>query len=222
MNFRLFDVGGQRSERKKWIHCFDEVKAIIFVTSLSDFDLMLCEDRTINRMSESMRLFASICNNRWFQETCMILFLNKIDVFEAKITDPEGTPLTVCFLSSTATVRYGTKLWRLECGYAFSLRIHPAATAAESAVWRKRGVGTATAAATTASQHGFEQSKCGWGWDPAPGFGQTETHRQDISYPFKPSAGSAAPVRLSKQRPLQKDLRLFVRQPKTDGKNHEL
>ena len=97
MNFRLFDVGGQRSERKKWIHCFDEVKAIIFVAALSDFDLMLCEDRTINRMSESMRLFASICNNRWFQETAMILFLNKIDVFEAKITDLEGTPLTVCF-----------------------------------------------------------------------------------------------------------------------------
>ena len=97
MDFRLFDVGGQRSERKKWIHCFDEVKGVIFVAALSDFDLMLCEDRNTNRMSESMRLFASICNNRWFQEASMILFLNKTDVFEEKILDPDGAPLTACF-----------------------------------------------------------------------------------------------------------------------------
>ena len=77
-------------------------------------------------------------------------------------------------------------------------------------------------AATTASQHGFEQSKCWWRWDPTPGSGQTEAHRQDLSYPFKPSAGSVAPVRLSKQRSVQKDFRLLVRQPKTDGKNPKI
>lgn len=34
-NCRMFDVGGQRSERKKWIHCFEGVTAIIFCVALS-------------------------------------------------------------------------------------------------------------------------------------------------------------------------------------------
>ena len=38
MNFRVFDVGGQRSERKKWIHCFEDVTAIIFIVALSEYD----------------------------------------------------------------------------------------------------------------------------------------------------------------------------------------
>lgn len=42
--FRMFDVGGQRSERKKWIHCFEGVTAIIFCVALSAYDLVLAED----------------------------------------------------------------------------------------------------------------------------------------------------------------------------------
>lgn len=41
---RMFDVGGQRSERKKWIHCFEGVTSIIFCVALSDYDLVLAED----------------------------------------------------------------------------------------------------------------------------------------------------------------------------------
>lgn len=44
---RMFDVGGQRSERKKWIHCFDKVTAIIFCVALSDYDLVLAEDEEV-------------------------------------------------------------------------------------------------------------------------------------------------------------------------------
>lgn len=44
--FRLFDVGGQRSERKKWIHCFEDVTAIIFCVAMSEYDQVLQEDET--------------------------------------------------------------------------------------------------------------------------------------------------------------------------------
>lgn len=45
-------------------------------------------------MHESMKLFDSICNNKWFTETSIILFLNKKDLFEEKI---KKSPLTICF-----------------------------------------------------------------------------------------------------------------------------
>lgn len=94
MNFRMFDVGGQRSERKKWIHCFENVTAIIFCVALSAYDQRLVEDESMNRMHESLKLFDSIANNRWFENTSIILFLNKTDLFEKKITK---VPLQVCF-----------------------------------------------------------------------------------------------------------------------------
>ena len=94
LHFKMFDVGGQRSERKKWIHCFEGVTSIIFCVALSGYDLVLAEDEEMNRMMESMKLFDSICNNKWFVETSIILFLNKKDLFEDKI---RHSPLSICF-----------------------------------------------------------------------------------------------------------------------------
>lgn len=94
LHFKMFDVGGQRSERKKWIHCFEGVTAIIFIVAMSEYDLSLAEDQEMNRMMESMKLFDSICNNKWFTDTSIILFLNKKDLFEEKI---KKSPLTTCF-----------------------------------------------------------------------------------------------------------------------------
>lgn len=48
---RLVDVGGQRSERKKWIHCFEEVTAILFFVALSAYDLGLREQQHVVRVS---------------------------------------------------------------------------------------------------------------------------------------------------------------------------
>lgn len=53
-------------------------------------------------MEESLKLFESIVNNRWFVETSVILFLNKKDLFEEKITT---SPLTICFPD------YSGKFW---------------------------------------------------------------------------------------------------------------
>ena len=44
---RIVDVGGQRSERKKWIRCFEDVTAVIFVSALSEYDLVLAEDNSV-------------------------------------------------------------------------------------------------------------------------------------------------------------------------------
>lgn len=85
LRYRMFDVGGQRSERKKWIHCFENVTAIVFLVALSEYDQMLYEDESVNRMQEALNLFDSICNSRWFTKTSIILFLNKIDLFKEKV-----------------------------------------------------------------------------------------------------------------------------------------
>nr|XP_009671380.1 PREDICTED: guanine nucleotide-binding protein G(t) subunit alpha-1 isoform X2 [Struthio camelus australis] len=94
LNFRMFDVGGQRSERKKWIHCFEGVTCIIFIAALSAYDMVLVEDDEVNRMHESLHLFNSICNHRYFATTSIVLFLNKKDVFLEKI---KKAHLSICF-----------------------------------------------------------------------------------------------------------------------------
>lgn len=55
--FVVIDVGGQRNERKKWIHCFEDVTAIVFIAALSAYDSMLFEDNSTNRMYEALDLF---------------------------------------------------------------------------------------------------------------------------------------------------------------------
>lgn len=45
LTYRMFDVGGQRSERKKWIHVFDNVQVVMFLVAISGYDHVLVEDR---------------------------------------------------------------------------------------------------------------------------------------------------------------------------------
>jgi len=91
-DFLIVDVGGQRSERRKWAHCFENVDAIIYLVSLSEYDQTLFEDGVTNRMLESISLFDQICNMQWFLNTSLILFLNKKDLFEQKIKEVNITP----------------------------------------------------------------------------------------------------------------------------------
>ncbi|KAL7409655.1 guanine nucleotide binding protein, alpha subunit [Mrakia frigida] len=85
LNYSMFDVGGQRSERKKWIHCFEDVTAILFLVAISGYDQCLVEDKDSNQMQEALMLFDSICNSQWFTKTSIILFLNKDDIFREKL-----------------------------------------------------------------------------------------------------------------------------------------
>lgn len=85
LTYKLFDIGGQRSQRKKWIHCFENVTALVFLVSLSEYDQMLYDDESVNRIQVALTLFDSICNSRWFVKTSIILLLNKIDLFAEKL-----------------------------------------------------------------------------------------------------------------------------------------
>lgn len=84
-NFWMYDVGGQRGERKKWIAVFEGIEAILFLISASDFDLTLREDQTKNRLQEALELFESIFWSRYVREAGMIVFLNKQDLLQKKI-----------------------------------------------------------------------------------------------------------------------------------------
>jgi len=88
--FLFVDVGGQRNERKKWMHAFEGVTAIMFIIALPEYDQHLEEDRNQNRMVESLKLFKEICDNKVFAQTAIIIFYNKEDLFKEKIktSDP--------------------------------------------------------------------------------------------------------------------------------------
>ncbi|KAF6732781.1 Guanine nucleotide-binding protein subunit alpha-13 [Oryzias melastigma] len=83
--FKMVDVGGQRSERRRWFECFDSVTSILFLVSSSEYDQVLMEDRQTNRLSESLNIFETIVNNRVFNNVSIILFLNKTDLLEDKV-----------------------------------------------------------------------------------------------------------------------------------------
>ena len=55
----MFDVGGQRSERKKWIHCFENVTSIIFCVALSEYDQVLLEEssQVCDRIPDDVLLY---------------------------------------------------------------------------------------------------------------------------------------------------------------------
>ncbi|KAI8832132.1 guanine nucleotide binding protein, alpha subunit [Chytriomyces cf. hyalinus JEL632] len=100
---RVYDVGGQRSERKKWAPYFQDVKAIIFLIAISSYDQVCMEDESMNRMVENMNLFASICNHPMFKATSMIVFMNKIDIFNEKLAK---SPISKYFPTFTGQNSY--------------------------------------------------------------------------------------------------------------------
>ncbi|KAK6455147.1 guanine nucleotide binding protein, alpha subunit [Scheffersomyces xylosifermentans] len=131
LNIHMYDVGGQRSERKKWIHCFDNVTLIIFCVALSEYDQVLLEENSQNRLEESLALFDSVVNSRWFARTSIVLFLNKIDVFADKLA---YSPLEKQFPDYTGgnNINKAAKyiLWRFTQVNRSGLNIYPHVTQA--------------------------------------------------------------------------------------------
>eukprot|EP01091_Cochliopodium_minus_P009022 TRINITY_DN2146_c0_g1_i2.p1 TRINITY_DN2146_c0_g1~~TRINITY_DN2146_c0_g1_i2.p1 ORF type:complete len:236 (-),score=55.15 TRINITY_DN2146_c0_g1_i2:27-734(-) len=78
----VFDIGGKRNERKKWIHTFEDVSLVIFPVSLTNFFKDLSEDENINAMEEDLALWREIVNSKWFNNTKFILWFSHSDQFE--------------------------------------------------------------------------------------------------------------------------------------------
>eukprot|EP01127_Copromyxa_protea_P021108 TRINITY_DN716_c0_g1_i1.p1 TRINITY_DN716_c0_g1~~TRINITY_DN716_c0_g1_i1.p1 ORF type:complete len:281 (-),score=46.89 TRINITY_DN716_c0_g1_i1:32-874(-) len=83
-NWMFIDVSGQRSERRKWIHAFEGVKAVIYLSSLASYDMMLEENDKINRMDDDLTLFESVSSIQYLPNL-WIFFQNKSDLFREKI-----------------------------------------------------------------------------------------------------------------------------------------
>jgi len=83
--FLVYDVGGQRSERRKWLPLFDHVTLVVFVAAISEYDQVVAEDRSRNRMHEALELFRQIGNSKHFANAQICLFFNKKDLFAEKI-----------------------------------------------------------------------------------------------------------------------------------------
>ena len=93
--FMLYDVGGNRKNRKKWIHQFEDVWAVLFCVALDEYDTVSSENEEKNALHESIEFFAEICNSKWFRKTDMILFLTKDNLFKEKLR--AGISLSECF-----------------------------------------------------------------------------------------------------------------------------
>lgn len=95
--FTIVDVGGQRAERRKWLNNTANVRSVdlvVFVASLSEYDQRLFEERSKNRLEESLDLFSECINSDWLKDRPAVLYLNKKDVFDRKFKK-EKIPLNV-------------------------------------------------------------------------------------------------------------------------------
>ncbi|KAF8067639.1 guanine nucleotide binding protein, alpha subunit [Lyophyllum atratum] len=81
----IYDVGGSRSQRAAWAQYFDDVNIIIFMVPLSSFNQVLAEDEKTNRLTDSLKLWRMICSNKLLSAVELILFLNKLDILDAKL-----------------------------------------------------------------------------------------------------------------------------------------
>ena len=84
-DFTVIDVGGRKAERRKWINLFSRANLIIYCASLVDFDQSLEDDANVNSMSGSLNVFESVVNLTYFQDTPLLLFLNKKDLLTKKV-----------------------------------------------------------------------------------------------------------------------------------------
>jgi GTPase SAR1 family protein len=131
MQFKMIDVGGQRAERRKWIHCFQSaITAIVYCCSLNEYDQKLREDDK-NRLEESLDLFEEITSSQYFKNPTVpiILLLTKLDLFTEKVTRVD---LKICpkFVNYTSGCDFDKALEAIRSKFLFlaqnrTVYVHP-------------------------------------------------------------------------------------------------
>ncbi|KAH6668444.1 guanine nucleotide regulatory protein [Halenospora varia] len=113
LSIHIVDISGQGSKVHKWMHSFENVTSIMFSVDLCTYDHILPENSTTTKLQETLLLFASIVNSRFFKRTSIILFFCNVKRFEEKM---HHSPLSNYFLDYTGgnDVNRATKflLWR--------------------------------------------------------------------------------------------------------------
>ncbi|KAF4563922.1 hypothetical protein EYR36_003167 [Pleurotus pulmonarius] len=78
-------VSGSRPQTAAWAQYFEDVTAVLYVASLSAFDETLAEDVTVNRLTDSLLLWQTLCSNKLLSAVDFVLLLNKMDLLESKL-----------------------------------------------------------------------------------------------------------------------------------------
>eukprot|EP01084_Bolivina_argentea_P116757 207400_1 len=92
--FEFFHTGGQRNERKKWIHHFSGVSCVLFVIGLDHYCKGLFEDEKKNALLEAVETFDEICKLKYFRRSKMVVILAKTDMFHECL---QYNSLKICF-----------------------------------------------------------------------------------------------------------------------------
>jgi guanine nucleotide-binding protein G(i) subunit alpha len=86
VHVHMFSIGDQRSDRKKFIHQFENVTSIVFSVDLGNYDQVLPgASNQQNLLMESLSVFGSMVNSRWFLRTSIILLLCNAELFRRKL-----------------------------------------------------------------------------------------------------------------------------------------
>jgi guanine nucleotide-binding protein G(i) subunit alpha len=85
LDIHLWNLGGARTERRKWIHCFNNMASVMVVVSLSEYDKTLSESSLETRLRESLVLFESVAKSRWFENVPIVLIFTQAALFRESL-----------------------------------------------------------------------------------------------------------------------------------------
>jgi len=123
LEFTIIDIAGQKSDSRKWLHCFDNVNAVIFVVPLDEYDI---KTGNKNKLEEIREEWTSMSRHQQFEDTSWILFLNKTDLFEIKLKKaplkqffPDAPDTTEVKAASNYILSYFTKAFKGKVVYPY-------------------------------------------------------------------------------------------------------
>jgi GTPase SAR1 family protein len=83
-DFEVTDVGGQKTSRRRWSQVVENPTAIIYFTSLSDYNVRSFDGEG-TKFQESVDIWKTVVETPAFSHSVLILMLNKYDLFTEKL-----------------------------------------------------------------------------------------------------------------------------------------